>query len=193
MLHNPVWPTADLQAQNLEITVIEAKSWYRIHHKKREAIAWNNKSVNRFNAPAGEFGTLYAASSFNGAFIETLGRMPSQHVVAEADIRVRQVCTLKGEALSLLNISGPLLAQLGLDANFTTYPDYNWTRAWALALWQHPITADGLLYLSRFDPSQSCIVLFDRAKTKIQVSSSEPVEEHPEYGPCLDLYNFTVI
>lgn len=193
MLHNPVWPTDAVSSQKIELTVIEAKPWYRIHNQKRNSIDWNHKAVNRFNAPNGEFSTLYAASSFNAAFIETLGRMPEHHVVAEADVKTRQVTTIQSESLTLLNLSGPLLAQLGLDGNFTTYPDYPWTRAWSLALWRHPIQADGLLYLSRFDPSQSCIVLYDRAKAKVSVASSGPVELHPGYGACLELYNFAVI
>lgn len=125
--------------------------------------------AGRFDSASGRFGALYAAGSFEGAFAETILRNPSQVLVSLSEIEARAVSVLGiGTAMSLVDLTGPGLSQLGLDARFLSGP-YDVCGAWAEALHDHPVAAAGLLYPSRFDPSQHCVVLFDRVAGQVQV------------------------
>jgi hypothetical protein len=140
----------------------------RIHRSDKESAFWGKTGDNRFDAPAGQFGVLYAASDHYGAFIETCGGLLNRTVTSgflgvRAWARVMPVRELK-----LVDLSGAGLARIGADERLCS-GEYDVAQQWALALWQHPATVDGLHYRARHDPSRTSVALFDRAASAVTI------------------------
>jgi hypothetical protein len=160
-------PGADFHTLALPITVVGGPL-VRIHRLNRHPAFWGRTGDNRFDAPAAEFGVLYAAADHHGAFIETCSTGVSR-AVSQAFLAARgwsEVHPL-GD-LRLVDLSGPGLAALGADARLCT-GDHAVSQLWALAIWQHPEHVDGLLYRCRHDPSRMAAALFDRAAPHVTV------------------------
>ena len=67
---------------------------------------------------------------------------------------------------------------------------YDVCGAWADALHDHPEQPAGILYPSRFDPSERCVALFDRAAPALHpATESLPLTELlPDVAAALDRY-----
>lgn len=147
---------------------------------------------SRFDAPAGEFRTLYLACGLAGAFVETLLRNPALRLVAREEVTKRRWSLVRCAApLRLVRLLGEGLSALGTTAAVSTGP-YAVSRAWALALWRHRERPDGILYLSRHDTDQHCVALFDRPGLPLEAAPPEPFDEAwlaatlRRYGKCLE-------
>ena len=126
---------------------------------------------NRFDDPIGEFGVLYLAAGFEGAFIEgclvdtglgTTGPLLSQRLLEArclAEIRFAQT-------INLVDLTGSGLVAIGADARLSS-GDYRIAQRWSRAMWRHPGRPDGILYLSRHNPYLLCAAVFDRAPNTI--------------------------
>ncbi len=129
------------------------------------ARALQSRSGHRVNAPAGQFGVLYAAEAIEAAFSETfirLGQRPP--VVQESMLARRTVSELKWHrALRVVDFTGAALVRLGVDARLTSMDDYPLCQRWALWLHQHPALPDGILYRARTAPHCRSLALFERA------------------------------
>lgn len=91
---------------------------------------------NRFDAPAGQFGTLYAAEDLAGAFAESLLRKAARiigwPVVAQ---RSWSILTLQRE-VTLAQLHGDGLAWHGVTSDICTGDDYQLPQAISLAFYQ---------------------------------------------------------
>src|SRR5579871_3668480 len=67
-------PPADLSTRTLPILHLD-RTWYRIHLCAYSALFFNPRPVGRFNAPAGEYGTMYVGNELASCFVETFGRL----------------------------------------------------------------------------------------------------------------------
>lgn len=146
--------------------------------------------AGRFDSAGGRFGVLYAAVSFDCAFAEVLLRNPARRIVSLPEIEARSFALLSLRAdIRLVDLSGPGLSRLGLDARFLS-GGYGACGLWADTLHDHPNRPDGILYPSRFDPSERCVVLFDRAAPHLHpATESVPlVELLPDVAAALDRY-----
>lgn len=145
------------------------------------------------------YSVLYAATDAHGAFIETLGRVTGQNRV---DMRIlRETCLTRlevGHPLDLVDLTGSGLARIGADARLCTMDDYALCGRWALALWSHPQSPDGLYYRARHDQQRLSLALFDR-DTVVQMVHEYPqgALTDPEHamllGDILDTYRFQLI
>ena len=115
----------------------------------------------RFDAPAGEFGVLYAAFDLATAFAETVLRSVPQEIPAGeeplltyeelARRRVVQLAAMPGSMpLRLVKLYDEGLAAAKVDNRIATDDEYATTRLWSKAFHDHPEKADGIAYLSRF-------------------------------------------
>lgn len=137
---------------------------YRLHPTNLGPIFFGRTGSHRFDAPAGQFGVLYAGTDLDCAFIETFGNEKRYRVVAESDLRRRMLSQLTPtRALRLVDLTGPGLVQIGADARLVS-GSRGISQRWALALEQHPDVPDGILYPARNDPSCWSVALFDRAE-----------------------------
>lgn len=116
--------------------------------------------ANRFDAPAGEYRTLYVADDLAGAFAETLLRKAARIIgwpaVAQ---RSFSILTLQRE-VSLAQLHGDGLAWHGVTSDICTGDDYEPSQALSLAFQGRSL--DGIAYRSRHNNDQLCYALFDR-------------------------------
>ncbi|WP_299006065.1 RES family NAD+ phosphorylase [uncultured Caulobacter sp.] len=156
----------------------------RVHWQNKGSIFFGPKlglaPGNRFDAPAGEYRTLYAAIELPGAYVETVLRRPGRVIRrSEAD----------GRAATRLQIQRPLrLAKIfdeglhwhGVHAGEISVDDYGPSRQLALDLFEAFPEIDGLAYRSRFDNGQVCYALYDRlSDTDLAPTGRLDFDKHP--------------
>jgi hypothetical protein len=191
-------PPGDLDGRTLPITHL-GRTWYRIHSCRHGALYFNPHPVARFNAPAGEYGTLYAGSELACCFVETFGRLDTEagtttRSVSQAELLAACVSEIFPLwALALVDLTGPGLRRLDGDARLFA-GDHAVARLWGHALWRHPTQPDGLLFPARHDPSLLSLALFDRAEAAVQVGPPQSLGALPDgvLGVLLDRYDFSL-
>ncbi len=164
-------PPADLPARSLPLK--ESKGpWIRIHACGRAAVFFGRTGDNRFDAPDGAYGVLYAAQDVFCAFIETFGDPLDVRLVSRADLAKRCLASISStRRLRLVDLTGEGLRQIGADARLAS-GDRALAQRWAQALWRHPLKPDGIAYRPRHDPSKEAVAIFDRAKPAVK---SQPI------------------
>lgn len=191
-------PPADLVTRTLPIQRM-SRTWYRVHACAHGAIFFNRRPVARFNAPDGEYGTMYLGSEMACCFVETFGRLST---AAGATIRsVSQAQLLEAclseaipvRPLALVDLSGPGLRRLDADARLFA-GNHAEARWWGRALGSHPAQPDGLLFPARHDPSLLSVALFDRAQDAVQAGTPLSLGNLPllTLGALLDRYDFSL-
>lgn len=144
------------------------RDWYRIYRCAYGPLFFGTTVTYRFDAPAGEFGVLYMAQSREGAFIETLGDVSRNASVRgtlqREDFERRCWVLIRSvRPLHLVDLTGRGLARISADERLCA-GDYDVSRRWAKAIYEHPQHPDGIYYRARHDPSQRSVALFDRAE-----------------------------
>lgn len=160
-------PTASFPAGVLPLQLDAGEIIVRIHRKGQGPIFFGpgpgKAPRNRFDAPGGEYGVLYAAQRLEGAFVETLLHRPTGRIVRRDFIEERQWTPLRLErSLTLAKIMDEGLLFHGVDASVSSSDDYGPSRALALALHNDFPALEGLAYRSRHNNGEICYALFDR-------------------------------
>lgn len=83
----------------------------------------------------------------------------------------------KGEALTLIDLTGVTLKTLVGSSAISTDMPYQLPQSWSMALHRHPLQADGLLYMSRHVNSDKAVVLFARARSKLGAARCTPLPQ----------------
>ena len=192
--HHPA-PPADLANRTLPITKFRG-AWFRVHRTALGPLHFGKSGSNRFDAPAGEFGVLYLARHEAGAFVETFGHATGIRVLDTTELATRALSRVEASRpLRLIDLRGKGLARLGADAELLS-GDYGLSQAWALALYNHPTAADGIVYRARHDPDQFCAALFDRASSVVTATllgSFTDTTLAPLVATLLDRYDFGIV
>jgi hypothetical protein len=175
-----------------------AASWFRLHSVRYDALHFGKDPLNRFDAPAGQFGVLYVGRDPHCAFIETFGHETGRTpFVTEAELRSGELSIVETtRALRLVDLRGEGLARMGADAALIVGPDCALSRRWALALHDHPRAPDGVLYRARHDPARTCAAIFDRAKSVTTAKRSGTLldpKNAPLLGKILDAYGYGLV
>jgi RES domain-containing protein len=187
-------PPSDLHERPLRLQTT-SQVWVRLHHRRYKAKYFGGARRHRFDAPNGEFGVLYAGQDEACAFIEVFGdpldvRILSLHVLTQycfADARATR-------PLRLVDLTGAGLRQFGADVRLTGGDDYDYSRKWALGFWGHPDKPDGILYLSRHDPSLQAVAIFDRTGPVIRTKRRRCLgDDRTALGYLLDRYGFGLV
>jgi hypothetical protein len=172
-------------------------AWCRIHPVKHDPIYFGREPRNRFDAPAKEFGALYVAKDFHGAFIETFGHSTGVRFVTTAELRLRGLALITPKRkLRLVDLRAQGLARMGADAELTSGPDRDLARRWARAIHDHPRQLDGILYRARHDPSRTCAAIFDRAAPELaenRLGTFHHKHNRPLLADILDTYKFGLL
>lgn len=160
-------PTARFPAGLLPMQLDVGEIIVRIHRKGQRAVFFGpgagKPPQNRFDAPAGEYGILYAARRLEGAFVETLLRRPSGRIVRRDYIEERQWTPIRLERpVIVAKIMDEGLLFHGVDASVSASDDYAPSRALAFDLYNDFPSIDGLAYRSRHNNGEICYALFDR-------------------------------
>ncbi len=187
-------PPTDLGSRELPIHRVGAVL-FRLHRLNQEPAFWGRTGLNRFDAPAREFGVLYAAADQHGAFIETYGDVVDRTVTTTSLADRGWALVEPKRDLVLVDLSGEGLAQMSADERLCCC-DHEVSQQWALALWRHAATVDGLHYRARHDPSRLSVALFDRAATAVSVVRHGQLldERHqPALAEILDSYQVSLL
>ena len=173
-------PPKNFAGLKLQLEEVEPASLLRLAWRpKITHFRFRRDSQYRFDSPDRSFGVLYAAFDLQTAFAESVLRDTPQRSpaagavpIAWSEIKRRAVVSLAPGAanrpLRLVALSGAGLVAARTDNRIATVDDYSVTRQWARAFHDHPIQADGLLYMSRFLGDRQSVVLFDRARKVIE-------------------------
>jgi hypothetical protein len=154
-------------------------AFIHIHGRTEEPAFWGRTGNNRFDAPGGDYGVLYAAETFDGAFIETFGDVSSK-IVSVSSLTVRGVATISPRReWQLVDLAGAGLSQIGLDARICT-DDHALSQVWSHALWSHPSKPDGIWYAARHDANERAVALFDRSTSVINVTPLSGLLDSPQ-------------
>jgi hypothetical protein len=187
-------PAASLNDRDLPIVSAD-RTYVRIHRSEHQPAFWGRTGNNRFDAPNGEYGVLYAAETFDGAFIETFGDVSPKTVSVNA-LTVRGVAAVSpARELHLVDLAGAGLSQLGLDARVCT-DHHAIAQEWSHALWAHPSQADGIWYAARHDASQRSVAIFDRTSSIVTVRAVAGLMDDSQRtatAHALDRYGFTLL
>ena len=188
-------PPADLGRRSLPVRTLSAP-WYRLHARGRQAVFFGRTGLGRFDAPAGEFGTLYLAEDVPGAFVETFGQATARRILALPDLARRRLARIEPpRPLRLVDLTGAGLARIGADARLFA-GDHAVARRWALALHRHPRAPDGVLYPARHDPSRRAAAVFDRVRGRFRAKDLGSLDERRNarlLAGLLDRYGFGLV
>ncbi len=164
----------------------------RIHHQDNGAIWFGPKPglppAYRFDAPAGEYRTMYAAAAIEGAFVETiLYGKAEQQIVSQAYIDQRAWSELTIlRPLTLLKLYDDGLFWHRTDASISAIPEYTRSRQIALAAFRESPDLDGVVYRSRHDNGELCFALFSRvATTDLDPGHTRLFRAHPRIRDSL--------
>ena len=177
----------------LRLARIDAKTHCRFHTDARY----------RFDSPDGSFGVLYAAFDLKTAFCEAVLRDEPRNATAGepvildySELHSRRVIAIKSgpaaRSLRLIKLFDAGLAAARTDNRISSADEYSATRQWAKAFHDHPLDADGIVYMSRYLGSRESIVLFDRCTAAIRVGTVTPLLAHAQFPSIVEEFNLAI-
>lgn len=186
-------PPDDFSSRKLPVC-LESGPWIRLHECGRAAKFFGRTGENRFDAPAGEYGVLYAAADRFCAFVEVFGDPPDRRFVSWTDLaRACWSSVIATRPARLADLTGGGLRRMGADARLFA-GDHVPAQRWALAIWKHPDQPDGILYRPRHDPSRVAVALFDRGAAVIETRPIGRVtDDRMLLAQILDQYGFVLV
>jgi hypothetical protein len=173
-----------------------SQPWYRLNLAGFDsAIYFDRSGKGRFDSPQAGYGILYATQNERGAFIETFGRTLGIRTVSQTALQQRNLFKIQCDRpLLIVDIWGSYLTKLGVDARLSS-GDYQVSRTWAGAIFNHPQKVDGICYHSRHDDTEICCGLFDRTASILkEVNLGNLIEQNPRLlAKILRHYDYSLI
>ncbi|MFN7146811.1 MAG: RES family NAD+ phosphorylase, partial [Myxococcota bacterium] len=155
---------------------------YRVHRLVHGPVWFGRGAENRFDDPRGEYGVLYASEDLEGAYLETVrleaqpGKpLPIGPTEGWLFARGWSRLTVK-RPLRLVDLAAQQ-KKLRIGGEVMSGPDYETSRAWSRAFFEHPDRADGLLYRARHGQDRLSIALFARGETLLDLGLTVRFEE----------------
>ncbi len=154
----PTAPTVTLPAGALIV---------RIHKKIHGPIFFGPQAgtppVYRFDAPNSEYGTIYAAETLVGAFVETVLRKPKGRILKKDFVDERSWSEIKlATPIILAKLYDEGLQAYGTDAGVISGDAYPPCRDIALDLFRRHSSLHGIAYRSKYNNGEICYAIFDR-------------------------------
>ena len=185
-------PSPNLNQQVLPCSR-ERAVFYRLNPVNyASAIFYDASGSERFDR-AGKRGVLYLGKTIEAAFIETFGRELGVRFVSHEFVKTRNLFTVKSDRpLELVKLYGAGLAKLGVDSDLSSGRDYELSRSWCEAIYNHPQQVDGIYYLSRHDNTQLCCGLFERGTYRLIENNLGNLLDYDrqKFFEILDRYGF---
>jgi RES domain-containing protein len=191
-------PPADLDSRSpLVFTIPVGTSLFRLHHRSKGPLFFGRTGRNRFDAPDGGFGVLYAALDEHCAFIETFGQSTGIRIVTRAELEQRVLSEMKVmRPLTVIDLarSGGL-ARVGADGRLLT-GSHAIAQRWSAALHNLSSKPAGILYPARHDVARFACAFFDLPDSAFQITNTgSMLEPHHSVllARILDTYGFGFI
>lgn len=141
----------------------------------------------RFDAPDGEYGTCYFGATLGVSLVETLVRGLRVPVIPRAELAARGGSSVAlAEPLRMLRLEGKGLAAFGASAHEVSGDDYGGCRDLARRAHAALAELDGIQYRSRWDTSELCWAVFDRARGRLgEVLGTQRLDDPAVVRPAL--------
>ncbi|MES2297240.1 MAG: RES family NAD+ phosphorylase [Pseudomonadota bacterium] len=173
-------PSTDFATAKLQIVECHPSKLVRVSRYATGEPHFGSTGGNRFDAPgapsASEFGACYFGFDLTVAIAESVlhDEIPvgGYFQIAQTILESKYVISFDGYQLKLANLTGAALKRLGGHADLAGTCDYAITQRWSLAVFNHPAHVDGFVYMSRHVNTSKAVILFDRARPKIILTSS---------------------
>jgi hypothetical protein len=191
-------PPADLAERSpLLSTLKEGDVVYRLPRVDRDPLYFGRTGDNRFDAPDGSFGVLYAGEDEYCCFIETCGPTTASPAVSGAYIADRHLAEIKlMQSISLIDLSASGgLARIGADGRLMD-GSHAVAQRWSAALRDHPTKPAGILYRARHDPAKRAFAVFDCPPSVFQITARGSLLDPRNVkllGEILNHYQFGLI
>lgn len=161
------------------------------------------KIPSRFSDPRelGEddrFGVLYLGSTLKVCFLEAILRDQRNGSVGdfpleETELRAKNVAEIVAtRTLNLVDLRGDGPVRMGIPSDVARGSDQTLARAWALALYQHPAAADGIVYQSRLNGEDN-VAIFDRAVPSLRAAKVEPLMAARDLASVLNDFKVAIL
>lgn len=168
---------------------------FRIYALAYEPEFWGRTGKYRFDAPGKDYGVLYTADTFDGAFIETFGRVATKLVTVDDFASCGVAIVELRRALRLVDLAGSGLSRLRLDTRICL-GERELAQQWSYALWAHPSQPDGIWYAARHDAGQRSVALFERCSAFVTVKGAGALRDAPYAAlteHAMKKYHFAVV
>jgi len=191
-------PHADLATRSPLLYKLEVgRIIYRLYRSDRDPLYFGRTGDNRFDAPDGSFGVLYAGEDEYCCFIETCGQVTGVPSVSGAYLDQRYLAEMRlMDSVSLIDLSASGgLARIGADGRLMD-GSHALAQRWSAALRAHPTRPAGLLYRARHDPAKLAFAIFDCPRSTFQITSRGSLRDPRNVkllGAILDHYKFGLI
>lgn len=157
-----------LPAKLPPVRIPASRPLWRVHLSRLDALWYSVGRSNRFDDPEAGFGVLYMGESPEVAVLETLVRGSTNCVVDLQEWNARSVSRIRlEEDLQLLQFEGSRLPAFGIGAERAHAATYDECRQLSATLHAAVPGVDGIQFRSRWNPSQLCWALFNRAAHKV--------------------------
>lgn len=154
------------------------------------------KTPSRFSDPrrrvaSNRFGVLYLGSSLKVCFLEATLRdrrngQVGDYPIEETEIRARVVAHIApARSLSLVDLRHDGPVRMGIPTDVVRASSQKLSRAWSLALHDHPAKVDGIIYPSRLNDEVN-LAIFERAVPDLRAVHKAPLILAPGFASVLD-------
>lgn len=159
-------PSFNFPSGLLKIVLPAGKTIIRVHQISMGALwfgpAPGSPPGYRFDAPAGEYRTLYCAENLTGAFVETVLRQ-AKRIVARPFVDLRGWTELSCKRdLTFAKVYDEGLVHHGVSTDICAGDDYTTSRRFAADVFASDVEIDGIAYRARHNNGQICFAVFDR-------------------------------
>ena len=164
---------------------------WRVHRLEHEPLwfgpAAGHPPSGRFDAPSGEYGTCYFGATVGVAILETLVRGLKLPIIPRSALQARGASAIAlAEPLRMLRLEGKGLSSFGLSAHELAGPDLTECQDLARRVHGELPDVDGIQYRSRWDNSELCWAVFDRARVRVgSVLGTERLDNPAVVRPAL--------
>ena len=159
------YPPEDFSEQDLPIREVSRHLFRFFPAVYDEPLHFGRSGENRFDAPDGSYGVLYAAEDVPGAFIETFGRRLGKNLITREELSRKHLLRIDlGSPLKLVDLVGAGQSKAGVDGRLFT-GSYSVSQSYSQAIHEHPAKPDGIRYPARHDTQRVSVALFERARS----------------------------
>ncbi len=164
-------PPSDLATRRLPVVPRAAgETFVRLHRNTDGAIwfGWDagaatfRVATNRFDSPSRRYGVLYVAATRDGAFAESVGRVPRVFRSDDELAALRLTTLVLTRDIRVVDLHGGVaVGTMGATGVVGVGP-HSLARRWSQALHDHPDRPDGIEYRCRHNSDELALALFDR-------------------------------
>ena len=188
-------PAPGFANQNLVIKRCQPARLFRVSSHDTGEPYLGCSGGNRFDAPGAsagcpEFSACYLGFTLTVAVAESVlhDEIPcgGEYGIARTTLDRQYLLRFQGSPLRLANLTGVALKRLGGHADLAGSCDYSMTQQWALAVYRNRGNVDGFAYMSRHVNTEIAVILFDRARSKIQIASATGLLADPAFAAAAE-------